>query len=466
MRPPKVLFRKPDFHKVYPTARDFAAALDLFKASSALPKQARAIDTPDLAALEGALSSGHLPPHVSSRAIGQALLKASDSRIVSEYEGRIGTLLITVPRDFDHDDHVHPLHARHFQALLRGMGPTVKYVIVHSPRQQSTIQTWLKDAGVSPGNAQLVSSPVFRYSIWAQDAYAALADRSGRSVLCEGVSFTRAEDMTIADDIAAQTDVGTLQSYLYFQGGNVLGGEQLTLMGLDYISRNTSRHRLLSSADVIAQFESLWGTEVLPLGGETAPYDSPWWAENILSGYGQQPIFHIDMYVTPTGVLGQSGKPIVFLGSPACARQIVGQWNEANISNGEVYDSFFGQTERQLATRFEVRKLPLWLVYGNLGQPYERDWPRKYYALTWNNAIVQNDGKSRNVLLPNFADAEDCNAYGVDVAIREKLQTAAEEQWRELGFNVARMDGLEDLAYAEGSVHCITKALSRVRAPS
>jgi hypothetical protein len=49
----------------------------------------------------------------------------------------------------------------------------------------------------------------------------------------------------------------------------------------------------------------------------------------------------------------------------------------------------------------------------------------------------------------------------VDQSAREQLQAAAETVWRQLGFEVARMDGLEDLAYGLGSVHCITKVLSR-----
>jgi hypothetical protein len=85
------------------------------------------------------------------------------------------------------------------------------------------------------------------------------------------------------------------------------------------------------------------------------------------------------MYVTPTGIPGRGGKPIVLLGSPAAAKKVAGHWNEAGVANGEVYDSFFAETERQLATRFDVRKLPLWLVRGNLSQP---SWETRYYVLT------------------------------------------------------------------------------------
>lgn len=44
------------------------------------------------------------------------------------------------------------------------------------------------------------------------------------------------------------------------------------------------------------------------------------------------------------------------------------------------------------------------------------------------------------------------------------LEQAAAWEWGNLGFEVQFMDGLEDLAYGSGSVHCITKTVRRGRA--
>lgn len=450
--------RKPSFHRLYPTKKAFDEDRARFAASAAKPKSTMALPHFDPAVFADMLASTEIPSRFSTRVLGDYLLAKSSTHIVSEHEGLIERLLITVPRDSKYEDGVDPKDARHFKTLLKHLGGKVEYVILHSSNQRATIESWAADAQIPAGRLRLVSSPVFNYSIWAQDAYVALIGSTGTSVLCEGVSFPRNEDMTIADDVATQTDIATVGSYLHFQGGNVLGGKDLTLMGMDYIQRNVGRYNLESMQDVLHAFKKLWGSNILPLGGLVADYDSIWWQNDVLSGYGYQPLFHIDMYVTPTGVPGKNGKPIVLLGSPAKAREVVGAWNEAGIRNGDVYDSFFELTEEQLSKHFDVRKIPLWLVRGNLGKS---DWSDRYYVLTWNNAVVQNDGQTRKVLLPNFADAHDCVEYNVDRGVRQQLQAAAEHAWRELKFEVSVMDGLEELAYNLGSVHCMTKTLKR-----
>ena len=49
----------------------------------------------------------------------------------------------------------------------------------------------------------------------------------------------------------------------------------------------------------------------------------------------------------------------------------------------------------------------------------------------------------------------------VDAQVRRDLEQASASEWRGLGFEVSFMDGLEDLAYGDGLVHCITKTLAR-----
>jgi hypothetical protein len=122
-----------------------------------------------------------------------------------------------------------------------------------------------------------------------------------------------------------------------------------------------------------------------------------------------------------------------------------------------MYDGFFDETEEQLAERFEVKTLPLWITSSNLNDP---ELEKKFYNLTWNNALVENAGTVRRVLLPSYS--EDAKQFGVDRQVRRDLEQAAEQEWKALGFEVTFMDGLEDLAYGDGSVHCMTKTLKRI----
>ncbi len=399
-----------------------------------------------------------LPSGFSVRSFSLEIAHSIQSKIVSEHDGLIDQLLIAVPRETKAP--IDPMDARHYFALFKGLGSWVKYIVLCDPRQKKAIFDLAQSAGIPSSNITFAISPRFNYSIWAQDAYVALTDSTDGIILCEGISFPRYEDMTIADDVAAQSDVSVLQSHLYFQGGNVLNAGGITLIGMDYVERNTRRFGLQDTEAVKAQFSTLFGTDILPIGGRNSGEYS-WYENGRLSGYGFQPIFHIDMYVTPTGVLGASGKEIVFLGRPEAAKQAVGKYSDVQALNNSQYNSFFDETEAALTTRFEVQYLPLWITQGDLGYTGQVD-PR-YYNLTFNNCIVQNSGDVRKVLLPSYS--QDAALYGVDVNVRQRLEAAAENSWKSLGFEVTWMDGVEDLAFNQGAVHCITKTLRRKNNP-
>ena len=214
-----------------------------------------------------------------------------------------------------------------------------------------------------------------------------------------------------------------------------------------------------TSKTFLQAFASLFRTQVVTLGEQIDTQHKPLFDRGILTGYGLQPIFHIDMYVTRTGVEDPtSGKEIVFLGRPAFAKTVTNHFSDFPEFDSDIYDKFFTRTEEQLKEHFEVRHLPLWFTYGNLRDPKKR---LKFYNLTWNNALVENDGKTRRVVLPSYTDPEDARIFGVDLAVRKDLQQAAAEAWQNLGFEVRFTDSMEDLAWGDGAVHCMTKTLGR-----
>lgn len=451
----KLPIRQPDFNRTFPTSRSFENTIAKFHATKDAPATHEFVPLPEESVdISAVAKTASIPAGLSVRVHSTRMLEVAKTRIVSEHEGRVKKLLLTIPKPSGVEP-VDAREARHFETLIGQMGPDIDYVLVAAPEQRSTVENWLQTSGSALAKLTFVDSPVFDFTIWAQDAYVALIDHAGNSVLCEGIAFPRGEDMTVADDIAAQTNIAALPSYMYFQGGNVLGGDHLTLMGLDYIVRNVTRYGLATISDVIERFELIFGTPILPLGGERSASEE-WLRKGILSGYGLQPIFHIDMYVTPTGVVGESGKEIVFLGRPRKAHEVTGRWSDVKELNNDRYDRFFEQTAAQLASRFEVRTLPLWITFGDLNGRAPRE---RFYNLTWNNAIVENDGDQRRVLLPAYS--QDAGEFAVDAAIRQELESAAAAEWAALGFQVLSMDGLEDLAYGSGSVHCITKTLRR-----
>lgn len=416
-------------------------------------------DTYEAFSIPQITADGAIAGTFSARRFNDYLCGLISTKIVPYAHGKIENILITVPSFFDRVSGRRVLserHERHYKAFIAALSGTTKYTVVCHPQTKQTVEGWF--AAIPGVQVDYVLSPRFDYTIWAQDAYVGVTDSSGRSVLCEGVLFPRADDMTIADDVSVQTDVSVLQSNLYFQGGNVLGGLEKTLIGYDYIWQNTTRAELETPEKVVDKFSELFGTEVLFLGGaNSANYQ--WLRDGVLSGYGFQPIFHLDMYVTPTGIVGASGKEIVLLGRPSEAHRVVGRWAEIDAYNDDRYDAFFEETEDQLSDHFEVKHLPVYLTYSDLGI-----YPSAgYYNLTFNNVVLENynDGvnSGANVVMTTYA--QDSAQFGTDAGVRRELEDAAEETWSGIGYTVHRMDGMEELARGLGSIHCITKTMQR-----
>lgn len=459
--------RAPSFKDLYPSTAALEAELQLTEdVASAVGGHVEKLDIPTAAATysdfspQGVSATQGMPSSFNIRNYSDFLMESMNSRIVPSCHGKIERILITVPtaRDAAGNIGVSDRHARHYRSLISALSDSCSYLVLCHPNNQAGIQRWFDDEAPAASVAFSLS-PRFRYSIWAQDAYVGLSDASGSQILAEGVSFPRYEDMTIADDIASQDTVSVLQSYMYFQGGNVLGGPEKTIVGYDYIWRNHTRAFLETTEKVLARYGGIFGTDIIPVGGRNS-LDLELLEKGVQSGYGLQPIFHIDMYVTPTGVIGDSGKEIVFLGRPKEAHRITGRWSEEDEFNSDRYDRLFDETEQQLSDHFEVKYLPLFLTKGDLAGYYSSS---EFYGLSFNNVVIEcyDDGGNpvRNVILPIYS--EDSGLFGTDAGIRRDLEDAAEEAWQQIGYTVKRMDGLEELAYGLGSVHCITKVLKR-----
>lgn len=447
--------RAPNFSKLFPSQDSFSRALNEVKALSRAMQigeigdpRGPPTDAADPASLTSASKSFNL------RALGHELLRSSQFQTVSSCEGRIENILFTVPSD--DDGSISAWDERHYRRLISLMGGQRTYTILCRPNHMADIRTWF--AGMPDIQLDFAYSPRFDYTIWAQDAYVALSNPAGQSSLIEGVCFPRSDDMTIADDLSAQTPISAVQSYLYFQGGNVLTSKSQVLIGMDYVWKNITRFGLATQGDVEREFEAIFGRPVLTLGSDMGSDDYLYqlFDDGIFSGYGMQPLFHIDMFVTPTGVVGGSGKEIALFGRPSATHQVLGQYTEASGVDGARIDSYFDAIEQLLSAHYDVHYLPICLTKGNLGLPRQE----KYYWLTFNNVVHEEDlSGQRHVYMTTYS--EDADQFGTDPGLRQTLEDAAAEVYEELGFTVHRMDGLEELAFGLGSIHCITKELRR-----
>lgn len=451
--------RRPDFNKIFPTRQDFETTYASVRKLVAEDSPSRPKWTSTFDAKQ--LSRAPLSP----RDLSTLQLLAAGSKIVPSAHGRITQILFVIPNEFVQAEHAMQnlndvLIDRHFRTLLGHLSQDKerRYIVVCKPFQVDVTRSWFEKKEIPATQVSFVKSPHFDLTMWAQDAYVALTlPKQTRPVLSEGISFPRNEDMTIADDIAAEGHIDVAQSRLYFEGGNILGGPCKTLIGYDYIWRNLTRFGMGNEEQVKTKFHELLGTEIISLGGEdSCSFD--WLRRGMLTGYGNQPIFHLDMYVTRTGIIDETtNKEVVMLGRPKVAADVARQSRDCIVSP-DAYDHFFDQTERQLKEAcFEVKYLPLVLTHGDLGGKTLRP---KFYYLSFNNVVIENYGKTRRVIMPTFR--KDCGTFGgLDRTLRAELAAQSQQAWCELGFEVMLMDGLEDLAYGDGGIHCITKVLQR-----
>lgn len=387
----------------------------------------------------------------------------SNATIVSDSVGRIANILLTVPAYYDQKNPteiIDPLDRSHFTTLLGHLSSAKrKYTVLCHAQQVQEVQDWFSRFDIPPENYALAIS-VFNYSIWAQDAYLALSDTHGTSWLAEGICFTRDHDMSVADDLSFQTDIRVHQSHLYFQGGNLLATRDYVLVGMDYIRENEGRLHLETEERVTAAFGTLCSKPAIAVGRNDLILRRD---RQYLGGGAYQPVFHIDMYVTSTGIEGAAGKEVLFVGSPALARDILGEQKNSND-----LDIYFDEVADQLSGYFDVRRMPLLPTQFNSKDSL---FPRHYY-LSYNNALVESYTKNgreiRNVILPSYASGvaefkkqRYLTAYYGDEQRYATLDKGAKSVWEEFGFQVYPMDGLEDLAMSWGSVHCMVKVLLR-----
>jgi hypothetical protein len=283
----------------------------------------------------------------------------------------------------------------------------------------------------------------------------------------EPYSFPRFGDGLIADFVSNATDLGKTQAPLYFQGGNVLIGDDFFLIGADYPAESLTYvnsvlrpDRGENPRDLVRRLygEYLDTERRLLYVGSTIPVPAQQertfevngeeWREQIHVGNSPgtvQPLFHIDMFITLVG-RDADGSYRVLVGDPAMAAEVLGERVRAHAMR-EAYDNIARGLQR---LGFSVTRNPLPLVY--VDDPGERS--RVWYFATSNNALVEtgDDGQKR-VFMPTYG-------YG-EWSSLELIDQRNQEIFEELGFEVIALGDFHPFAESLGAVHCIKKYLAR-----
>ncbi len=388
-------------------------------------------------------------------------------RIVSSAHGTIRHILLCYPSYAGGDD----VYRDVFVDLFRQLPDSVELTIVaHSSVVADLEQT--ADAERAGAHTTIVEAPNYlSYTVWAEDPYVVVEDVGGdepRRFLVEPFTFPRVGDSVVADLVAEASNVQSMQSPLFFQGGNVLIGDDFVLIGVDYLYETLDtflRYRPVlgmpedrgEAHDFIVDLfretfdrdrEILFaGTRLRVPEKKTREVriDGDDWTEVLHAGTGHhQPIFHIDMFLSLAG-RGESGKYRVLVGSPAAADRLL---DRPSVPHG--LNELFDDVARQLETQgFEVIRNPLPLTFLDDPDAKERFW----YFATSNNCLVQIDDEGSHVWLPTYGHGAWSDLEVTDEANREI--------WEDLGFTVHQLADFNVFAQNLGSVHCIKKYLAR-----
>ena len=396
-------------------------------------------------------------------------------RLVSSAHGAIRALLLTIPAYAvtpPAEGETNPLGKAYRNLLLR-LPKQVRLVILTHEAVRGRVSAWLKRAGHFE-RATLIAAPDhLHFSIWAEDGYVVVEDEDSEArFLLEPYEFPRYGDALIADFVRNETEIRSNQAPLYFQGGNLLIGDDFFLIGADYPA-NSLRYlnRVIAPepgerpADTIHRLyrqymdesrELLYVGSTIPVPSEeerTITINDEEWTEVVYFGNRPgtvQPLFHIDMFLSLAG-RDAGGAYQILVGDPSLAAKALRQpvWPHA-------MQEVFENIAAGLATQgFRVIRNPLPLVYVDDPESRTRIW----YFATSNNALVQIDEpEDRQVWLPTYGHGSFGRGKRTDLRRTDRLNR---DVWQSLGFQVHLLGDFHPFAENLGALHCIKKYLSR-----
>lgn len=398
--------------------------------------------------------------------------RPSSPSLVATAAGAIAHLLLTIPSYAVQGGARNP-YGVVYRDLIAKLPAETELVILTHEAVADDVRGWLAGAGrATPGHDELVVTDDFLgFSVWAEDAYAVIAEDFGveggsAHAFVEPAAFPRYGDALVADQVSTAAQLGLYQAPLHLQGGNVLIGDDFFFIGIDYplltfaegiltaptpaaedeLVREVYRRYL----DAERTFVPVGTTLPVPpadrrefrLQGET-------WVEDIYAGNApgtRQPIFHIDMFVSLAG-RGADGRYRVLVGDPRAAAQLTNEPLQAHAMA-----PIFDDIARDLARRgYAVTRTPLPLVYSDDPGARVRSW----YFATSNNALVHApDGDRPTVYLPTYA-------HGPFATALAATDRANAEVWEGLGYEVVALGDFHPFAINLGAAHCIKKYLGR-----
>jgi hypothetical protein len=155
-------------------------------------------------------------------------------RIVSSAHGALRHLLLCYPSYAGGDD----VYREVFLDLFRQLPSSVELTVLAHASVVGDLQQSV-EAVRQVAATTIVEAPEYlNYTVWAEDPYVVVDDVASeplRKFLVEPFTFPRAGDSIVAELVAEASELQSIQSPLFFQGGNILIADDRVLIGVDYL---------------------------------------------------------------------------------------------------------------------------------------------------------------------------------------------------------------------------------------
>jgi len=396
-----------------------------------------------------------------------------EPELVSSIHGPIKRILFTIPNRIFREQNtvIGEKSAVLFQYLLKTLSVHAKILIIINESAQDNLNNWIEKFNIN-AKAILVADTM-NLSIWSEDSYCICYDlHDAENYIVKPLPFPNVQQINIADTVVVEdSEFIRKEVDLYFEGGNMLIGDDFWLIGKDSINRsisegcitnikgdeckveaakrmyklNLDNHRALHiiGSDLKVPLSEERDIQTMSLDNK----DRTGWREILYKGNKdetEQPIFHLDMFISLAG-RNPDGKYQVLVGSPKLAAELLDmELPEGNMQ--EIFDNIAYNLKKE---GFEVIRNPMPLIYDDDDNAKIRQW----YFASANNVLLQ-DQPEKTVWLPTYG-------HGT----WQKLEVTDKENkaiWERLGYNVMMLPDCHILAARNGVVHCISKYLSRI----
>lgn len=365
--------------------------------------------------------------------------------LISSAHGKIKTLVFHYP---DMSSETINSKIKGLHSVITKLASTMKHVehfiiITNENTDSSEVETYLrKKLKEKVHICKVAPKEQRKFSNWASDLYRAALYKKGSEneyslFLVEPslIHVANEDDQHVVNWILPHLEEHPSSSHstldllghkevakkLKFDGGNMLVGDDFVLLGGDIKRANKGKNNDdLFKKLLFGNKEPIFLEGTPPKPRDRKLYTTSDGIRNepaIIEFRGkEQPIFHIDLFITLGGRLNKDqyqlviGQPVVGLSSLSkipidLAGVIYEQVYKMEYSISLVIKQLNSLTNKNGTSKFKIHRIPLPLTYYSIFDSEKREI-RKWYWASYNNCLVEIDEKppyTKSVWLPSYA---------------------------------------------------------------